>query len=176
MTTIKIRRDTAANWTANNPVLATGEPGLETDTKKVKYGNGSTAWNSLNYPTVGVTSYNDLTNKPTSFSGTITNYNEGTPYSLGTTNGTINPDCANGNVQTITLNGNFTFNSFNNPITGQSMTLIIKQDSTGSRTLTSSMLFSGGNKTLSTAGNSVDILSVFFDGTTYYASLGKDFK
>ena len=49
MTTIKIRRDTAANWTANNPILATGEPGLETDTKKIKYGDGSTAWNSLSY-------------------------------------------------------------------------------------------------------------------------------
>jgi len=69
MTTIKIRRDTAANWTANNPILATGEPGLETDTKKIKYGDGSTAWNSLAYPTAGVTSYNDLTNKPSLFSG-----------------------------------------------------------------------------------------------------------
>jgi hypothetical protein len=48
-TRIKLRRDTAANWTSNNPILALGEPGLETDTRKVKYGNGSTAWNSLSY-------------------------------------------------------------------------------------------------------------------------------
>lgn len=46
---IKIRRDTAANWAQVNPTLAAGEPGLETDTLKVKYGNGSTAWTSLNY-------------------------------------------------------------------------------------------------------------------------------
>ena len=45
----RIRRDTAANWTAANPVLALGEPGLETDTRRVKYGDGTTAWNSLNY-------------------------------------------------------------------------------------------------------------------------------
>jgi hypothetical protein len=43
------RRDTAANWTANNPTLAAGEMGLETDTSKFKMGNGSTAWNSLAY-------------------------------------------------------------------------------------------------------------------------------
>ena len=43
------RRDTAANWTANNPTLAAGELGLETDTAKFKMGNGSTAWNSLSY-------------------------------------------------------------------------------------------------------------------------------
>lgn len=45
----RIRRDTAANWTSVNPVLALGEPGLETDTRRVKYGDGATAWNSLNY-------------------------------------------------------------------------------------------------------------------------------
>lgn len=43
------RRDTAANWTANNPTLAAGELGLETDTTKYKIGDGSTAWNSLAY-------------------------------------------------------------------------------------------------------------------------------
>ena len=48
-TRIKIRRDTAGNWYNNNPVLALGEPGLETDTRKIKYGDGSTAWNSLLY-------------------------------------------------------------------------------------------------------------------------------
>lgn len=46
---IQLRRDTAANWAVANPVLATGEPGLETDTNLIKYGNGSSAWNSLPY-------------------------------------------------------------------------------------------------------------------------------
>lgn len=52
-TRIKLRRDTAANWTSANPILALGEPGLETDTRKVKYGDGSTAWNSLQYAAGG---------------------------------------------------------------------------------------------------------------------------
>lgn len=50
--TIKLRRDTAANWAAANPVLALAEPGLEIDTNSIKYGNGVTAWNSLPYASV----------------------------------------------------------------------------------------------------------------------------
>jgi len=48
-TEIDIRRDTAANWTSNNPTLALGEMGFETDTRKLKVGDGATAWTSLLY-------------------------------------------------------------------------------------------------------------------------------
>lgn len=48
-TKIQLRRDTAANWTSSNPTLAQGEVGIETDTNKMKIGNGSTAWTSLAY-------------------------------------------------------------------------------------------------------------------------------
>ena len=54
-TRIQKRRDTAANWTAVNPVLAQGEEGIELDTNKEKIGNGTTAWNSLPYKTLGLT-------------------------------------------------------------------------------------------------------------------------
>ena len=54
-TRIKLRRDTAANWTLNNPILAAGEPGLETDTGKTKYGDGATHWADLSYATGGIT-------------------------------------------------------------------------------------------------------------------------
>lgn len=50
-TVIKFRRDTAANWTTANPVLAAGEAGLETDSGLVKYGNGTSAWADLQYTT-----------------------------------------------------------------------------------------------------------------------------
>jgi len=46
---IQVRRDTAANWTSTNPTLSQGEIGFETDTYKIKIGNGSTAWTSLAY-------------------------------------------------------------------------------------------------------------------------------
>lgn len=48
-TLMQMRRGTAAAWTAANPILAAGEWGLETDTKKLKMGDGSTAWSSLAY-------------------------------------------------------------------------------------------------------------------------------
>lgn len=49
MTQIKLRRDTSANFTSKNPVLGVGEPAYETDTKKLKIGDGTTAYNSLDY-------------------------------------------------------------------------------------------------------------------------------
>jgi hypothetical protein len=49
MTHINQRRDIAANWAIQNPVLQLGEVGWETDTLKAKLGDGSTAWNSLDY-------------------------------------------------------------------------------------------------------------------------------
>lgn len=75
--TIQLRRGTAAQWTASNPTLAAGEPGFETDTGKLKLGNGSTAWNSLAYQVVGVTSVNGSTGAitgvvRTSDTGTVT--------------------------------------------------------------------------------------------------------
>jgi hypothetical protein len=45
----KQRRDTAANWTTANPTLLAGEIGIESDTEKIKIGDGSTAWTSLAY-------------------------------------------------------------------------------------------------------------------------------
>ena len=48
-TRIQLRRDTAANFTSANPTLAAGELAYETDSRKIKAGDGSTAWTSLNY-------------------------------------------------------------------------------------------------------------------------------
>lgn len=48
-TQILLRNDSAAVWTEKNPVLGTGECGIELDTNKFKFGDGATAWNSLAY-------------------------------------------------------------------------------------------------------------------------------
>ena len=59
---IQLKRSTAASWTSNNPVLFVGEIGYETDTKKFKIGDGSTAWTSLTYSSIplSLSSINDL--------------------------------------------------------------------------------------------------------------------
>lgn len=49
MTKIQLRRDTAANWSTNNPTPSAGEPCFETDTSRLKIGDGITAYNSLPY-------------------------------------------------------------------------------------------------------------------------------
>lgn len=51
-THILMRRDTASGWNTINPVLMAGEFGLETDTLKMKMGNGSTPWTSLQYAVI----------------------------------------------------------------------------------------------------------------------------
>ena len=65
---IQLRRDTAANWTSENPVLESGEFGWETDTNKAKLGDSSTVWSSLAYITNwgtggggGSTAWGDIT-------------------------------------------------------------------------------------------------------------------
>jgi hypothetical protein len=70
--TIKLRRGTQAQWTATNPVLAEGEFGAETDTRKFKIGNGITAWNSLQYwggSGGGAADFTDLGDVPPSYTG-----------------------------------------------------------------------------------------------------------
>jgi Major tropism determinant N-terminal domain len=47
--TVQLRHGTRAEWTVSNPVLLKGEAGVETDTNRVKYGDGVQGWNTLPY-------------------------------------------------------------------------------------------------------------------------------
>lgn len=88
------------------------------------------------------------------------------------TSGTLSLDAANGSVQFVEINGNITINGFANAVTGQSITLIVESDD--QYTLTSSMFFAGGDKTLTDGGT--DVITIFYTGQDYLASIGKDFK
>ena len=48
-TKIQVRRDVASNWTSENPVLNAGEFGLDLTSMKLKIGDGSSTWSSLDY-------------------------------------------------------------------------------------------------------------------------------
>ena len=67
VTQIQVRRGTASQWTSANPTLAAGEQGFETDTGKMKIGDGSSGWNLLSYfggtGDVTLTGTQTLTNK-----------------------------------------------------------------------------------------------------------------
>ena len=96
------------------------------------------------------------------------NYYE-TPYALGSTD-TPTINVANGNVQTVTITSGLTLPAFTSAITGQSVTLIV----TGSGTATgaSGYKFAGGSTTLT----SFSVVSVYYDGTNYWASIATDFQ
>lgn len=49
MYTFKLRRDNSWRWTSLNPVLEDGEPGFETNTGKLKIGDGFKTWSELDY-------------------------------------------------------------------------------------------------------------------------------
>jgi hypothetical protein len=154
---------------------------LNTEARISTYGTGNLVLttNEGNDPdptiTIGNGANANITLTPSGTGQTVLNSIEYSEFihSLGTTSGTVAPNVANGNVQTITLNGNLTLNAFTSPVAGQSLTLIINTNGT-SRTLTSTMKFAGASKTLSTT-NTTDIISVFYDGTNYWASLAKGF-
>lgn len=53
-TTIQLKRGLAASWTSKNLILASGEVGVETDTNRMKVGDGTTPWNQLTYTKIDV--------------------------------------------------------------------------------------------------------------------------
>ena len=95
-----------------------------------------------------------------------------------TSSTTITVNCALASVHTVYLETNSGFVISNLP-TGGSVTLIITQDSTGSRTATfgtdtsTTVKFAGGTPALSTASNSIDVVTIFNDGTNYLGNIAK---
>ena len=104
------------------------------------------------------------------FAGSETQYTWGNVAA-----GTYTPVVSSGTVHKLTLTGNVTIDSLSGASTGTNMTLILVQDGTGSRTLSSTMKFAGGVKTLSTAPNAIDVITVYYDGTNYLAGLSRGF-
>jgi len=89
---IRLRRDTAANWTAANPTLLLGEVGFETDTRKLKLGDGTTAWTSLLY----VQGYDNPTFTTLAATGLAT-----LPHIHGALAGPVYIHCRNGTGSTL---------------------------------------------------------------------------
>jgi hypothetical protein len=121
---IQVRRDTAANWTSDNPTLADGELGYEKDTQKMKVGDGVTAWNSLDYWI-----YNLDDGQGYVFD--ILSYSEQVVTDTWDTT-TEDIDLSLGSVYEVTLSGvNVSTLTISNARTkAYSFTLIIHQDST----------------------------------------------
>jgi hypothetical protein len=104
---------------------------------------------------------------PTLSNPTVTNYVE-TPFSANSSTA-ITIDLANGTVQIITLTGNATI-TMPTATSGKSFIMFLKQDATGSRTVTwSTVKWPGGtNPTITATASRQDIYSFFADGTNWY--------
>jgi hypothetical protein len=110
-----------------------------------------------------------LTNK-TLTNPTVTNYVE-TPFTANSSTA-ITLALTNGTVQIITLTGNATI-TMPTATSGKSFIMFLKQDATGSRTVTwSTVKWAGGTApTITSTASRQDILSFFADGTNWYGAV-----
>lgn len=155
--TIQLRKGTLAQWTSNNTeILASGEPGFETDTLRLKIGNGSTAWSELNY--VGLAGIGNINFIPKfSSSQGVTNsliFDDGTRVGIGTTSPTAD----------LHVNGSGLFS--NNIIASG----FIKSEGTSSQFLkadgsvdSTTYLYNDNTIVLTTGNQGISGLKVFYD-------------
>jgi FtsP/CotA-like multicopper oxidase with cupredoxin domain len=126
------------------------------------------AWGT-SYTTSGSGTVVALNNTPTLTNPTITNYVE-TPYSANSSTA-ITLALTNGTVQIITLTGNATI-TMPTAVSGKSFTLLLKQDATGSRTVTwSTVSWPGGTApTITSTASKMDKYVFISDGTSWFGS------
>jgi hypothetical protein len=129
-------------------------------------GGGTGAGTLAGASIVTYTGTETLTNK-TLTNPTVTNYVE-TPFTANSSTA-ITLALTNGTVQIITLTGNATI-TMPTATSGKSFIMFLKQDATGSRTVTwSTVKWAGGTApTITSTASRQDILSFFADGTNWY--------
>jgi hypothetical protein len=121
MERVQLRRDSAAAWASNNPILASGEIGIElqvvnTDPVKIKVGNGIHNWNTLPYQPTGSSGGTWATLAANTFTGTQT-----APKVVATFVDkllTVTPNAGNSNTVTINTDLNTSFIVDNTSSTG----------------------------------------------------------
>lgn len=154
-------------WNGTEITVPYGGTGVATLTGIVK-GNGQSAFSAAVAGTdyVTPTGTETLTNK-TLTNPTVTNYVE-TPYTANSSTA-ITLALTNGTVQIITLTGNATI-TMPTATSGKSFLLMLKQDGTGSRTVTWSTVKwpAGTAPTITSTASKQDIFSFFADGTNWY--------
>ena len=185
--TFKLRRGLASEWTANDPILSSGEPGLETDTGKLKFGNGVTAWSSLAYfdgepgpqgiqgiqGPPGDDGADASMDSPTwTGTGTFSGRQIITEDALSIVSGAVAIDASLGNRFTLTATENFTLSNPTNGIAGQQITVRVTQDATGSRVMTLGSNYRLGididSVVLSVTANKIDYIGLMCrDGTLW---------
>lgn len=187
---IQLRGDTAANWTSVNPIPASREMCVETDTGKLKVGNGTSAWNSLTYMVSGASTsadqaWGDYKHSRMMFLDIgFVFLDKG---NSSTTTQTL--DYTAGSHQKITATGNHTIASSNWPPSGNTGELLlelvnggaytitwptinwIKPDGTTTTSIATYLAANTGRTALQTSGTDYILLWSRDAGTTIYGKL-----
>lgn len=103
---------------------------------------------------------------------TFGNYHmEPSESDAGNSSTAITISFANASAQKVTMTGNCTF-TFTNPVTGGTYYLRLVQDGTGSRTYTwpAAVKWSGGTAPTGSGANKIDLVTFYWDGTSYYGT------
>jgi len=159
-------------------------PGSNADIKLQPQGTGSVVVNKLKSDDSSVIQIDDgIEVDGTSQYNSAVTFNAGFNERINalTSSSTITVDCSTARVHTVTLGTNTEFNITNLP-TGGTVTLIITQDGTGSRTATfgtdgsTAVRFPSGSSVLSTGANDIDVVSIFNDGTNFLGNIARNYS
>ena len=140
-TRIKLRRDTAANWASNDPVLALGEAGYDTTNNQLRVGDGTTVWSGLE--TVGggnkITAQRTYSLNENDGSAQTFTYTTGSiAVQMGDNNGLYLDDLLSRWVQYFDGDTTFPYNYSN-------VSLVINPNSTNLSTTVTNVISNGGN-------------------------------
>jgi len=188
---LRQRRDTAANWSTNNPVVPDGQLVFDETNDTFRIGDGSTAYGSLSVQsgtqgatgatgsqgatgTTGNTGATGATgaqgpagNVSTSVANEYTAQQNFNALAL-TFNATQAWNLSTKQVTSVTLTAAITFSAPTNQKDGSVYVITLIQDGTGSRTAAWNTVFkfAGGTvPTLTTTASAKDILTFVSDGT-----------
>ena len=170
-------------FTGNILVDTIQSPGSNADIKLQPQGTGSVVVNKLKSDDSSVIQIDDgIEVDGTSQYNSAVTFNAGFNERINalTSSSTITVDCATARVHTVTLGTNTEFNITSLP-TGGTVTIIITQDGTGSRTATfgtdgsAAVKFPSNSSVLSTGANDIDVVSIFNDGTNFLGNIARNY-
>lgn len=179
----KMKTDTEANWTKNNPVLLAGEMAISSDKdNKYKVGDGTSKWSALKYAKANLEKTDVTTALGYTPPSKDTTYSTGTASTAGLTKLYTNTGTATDGTMTQAAiktgldskaPSSHTHNYAGSSSAGGSATSAVKLDTATAGSATQPVYFSNGKPvaTTYTLGKSVPSNAVFTDTNTKVTSV-----